>query len=83
MTPRGRLIDFLQRACPSGNPWAEGTPLVGSDSVDSLLLLQLAVWVEGETGQRLDPASIDVAGEWSTVGGLLSFLERRAAGTAR
>ena len=51
--------------------------------IDSLLLMQLAMWVEGETKSSLDPASFDLVEEWSTIGSLLSYIDRQTAGKAR
>lgn len=83
MTPRERLIVFLRQTCPDFHDWRDDAPLVGSGLIDSLLLMQLAIWVEGETGNSLDPASFDLAREWSTIGSVLSFIDQQTAGKAR
>ena len=83
MTSRDRLIAFLQQTCPDFHEWRDDTPLVGSGVIDSLILMQLAMWVEGETKCRLDPSGFDLVSEWSTIGGLLSYIDRQAAGKAR
>lgn len=78
-TTRERLISFLRQARPDFDDWQDDTPLVGFGVIDSLTLLQLAVWVESEIGHALDPSAFDLASEWSTVAGVLLFIARERA----
>jgi acyl carrier protein len=79
---RVRVVAFLREMRPGLAEWPDDARLVGSDRVDSLGLMQLAVWVEGELGRPLDTSSFDLATEWDTVGSLVRFIERRGAPAA-
>lgn len=83
MTSRERLSAFFRQTCPDFHELGDETPLVGSGLIDSLVLMQLAIWVEEETGRSLDPASFDLVSEWRTIGSLLSFIDRQTAGRPR
>ncbi len=50
------------------------TPLTASGVLDSLLLLQLAMWVEQEVGRQLNPAEFDLMEEWRSVDSVVGFV---------
>jgi len=80
VSTRDDLVMFLRRLRPAVADWPDEAVLVGSGMVDSLGLMELALWVEGRLGAPLDPVSFDLATEWRTVGGVVRFLEQRRAG---
>ncbi len=76
MSARERVVACLRELRPAVQEWPDDATLIGSDRVDSLGLMQLALWVEDELGRPLDPSSFDLATEWRTVGALVAFIER-------
>jgi acyl carrier protein len=54
----------------------DNTPLFTSGLIDSLVLLQLSLWIEENVGAPVNPAEYDLAREWETVAGIVSFIER-------
>lgn len=50
------------------------TPLITSGLLESLYLLELAVFIEEETGSTLDLTTLDLATDWDTVDSILNFL---------
>ncbi len=74
---RQRFADFYRTLGPNldDDPNNE-TLLVGSEYLDSLGLLQLAVWIQKETGQPIDPEAFDLREEWQTVGTVLAFIHQ-------
>jgi acyl carrier protein len=60
----------------------ENTPLFTSGLIDSLVLLQLSLWIEEHVGAYVDPARYDLAQEWKSVAGIASFVERIRADRA-
>ena len=74
---RKRLLNFLTSLELNLDEEAtEETPLVGSGLLDSMGLLQLAAWIEGEIGHPIDPGSFDLQEEWKTVGTVLECIRR-------
>ena len=74
---RTRLLDFLQTLdLDLGEAISDETPLMGSGLLDSLELLRLATWIEGEIGHALDPDGFDLQEEWKTVGSVLDHIQR-------
>jgi acyl carrier protein len=54
----------------------DDTSLIGSGLFDSLALYNLALWVEEKTGAPVDPTQFELARDWDTVAGIVSFVER-------
>ncbi len=74
---RDRLLAFVETLnLDCDEQVGDDTPLVGSGLLDSLALLQLAMWIEGEIGQPLDPDELDLYEEWNTVGKVLECIQR-------
>jgi len=74
---RTRLLDFLRDLdLDSEDAISDETPLVGSGLLDSLGLVRLATWIEGEIGHPVDPDGFDLQEEWKTVGGVLDHIRR-------
>jgi acyl carrier protein len=74
---RERLVAFLQGLnVDLGRDLHDETPLLGSGLLDSLGLVQLAAWIEGEIGQPLDPERFDLFEDWRTLGKVLEFIRR-------
>jgi len=55
------------------------TPLFANGLVDSLVLLQLSLWIEENIGECVNPAEYDLAQEWRTIAGIVSFIDRLRA----
>jgi len=55
------------------------TPLFSSGLIDSLVLLQLSMWIEEKVGGPINPAEFNLADEWATVAGVADFVERMRA----
>jgi acyl carrier protein len=81
---RERLIRFLQRKLeelerePAG-ALRDDTSLLASGLLDSMSILELAEWIDGEMRAPLDLASVDVKTRWDTIAGILDFVEQHAA----
>ncbi len=55
---------------------ADDTPLITSGLVESLTLLNVALWVETKVGPEVELTSFDLAAEWDSVTDILTFIER-------
>jgi acyl carrier protein len=74
---RTKLLEFLQTLdLDFADDLSDETPLVGSGLLDSLALIRLAAWIEGEIGRPLDPDAFDLQEEWKTVGKVLDHIRR-------
>ena len=74
---RNKLLDFLQTLdLDLDEALSDEAPLVGSGLLDSLALLRLAMWIEGEIGHPLDPDAFDLHEEWKTVEKVLDYIQR-------
>ena len=72
---RNRLDEFIQEITAGLEiELREETSLIRSGLVDSLALLQLAEWIERETGAPLDVTAIDLATRWDTMADILTFI---------
>lgn len=69
-----RLI--LEFAPERGVALADDTPLITSGLVESLTLLNVALWVETKVGSEVEITSFDLAAEWDSVRDILAFIER-------
>jgi len=74
---RARLIGLLEEnnaeVCAA---WRDDTSLIRSGLIDSMALFNLALWIEQETGSRLDLNTFDPSVEWNTIAGILDFIGR-------
>jgi acyl carrier protein len=52
----------------------DDTPLISEGLVDSLLLFNLALWIEKQTNTPIDVGSIDLPDEWNTIADILAFI---------
>ena len=74
---RQRFADFYQTlGLNQDDEPNNDTLLVGSGLLDSLGLLQLAMWIQKEIGQPIDPEAFDLREEWQTVGTVLTFIHK-------
>ncbi len=51
------------------------TPLITSGLIESLYLLELAVFIEEETGTPLDLTTVDFTKEWDSIDAIAKFLD--------
>lgn len=73
---RNKLLAVLVESVPSltTDQLTDTTSLVRSGLVDSLGLLNVASFVEGEIGRQLDAVTLDPAREWDTIADILEFI---------
>ena len=57
-------------------PLRDDTALITSGIFDSQALFNLMLWIEEQIGRPIDPASLDLVGEWNTIGDVVGFIER-------
>jgi acyl carrier protein len=79
------IRDRLARLLEEGKQDSDGllgddTSLIRSGLLDSLGLFNLALWIEKETGSRLDLSSLDPSNEWETIPDILNFIEEHREG---
>ena len=55
---------------------ADDTRLITSGLVESLTLLNVALWVETKVGAEVEITSFDLVAEWDSVNDILTFIER-------
>ena len=72
-----RLI--LEFAPEQAAALADDTPLITSGLVESVTLLNVALWVETKVGSGVELTSFDLAAEWDSVTDILTFIERHQA----
>lgn len=54
----------------------DDTPLLSSGMVESVGLLDVALWVEARIDATVEITSFDLTAEWDTVAQILDFVER-------
>ena len=84
---RRAALRALLRECDvdAEGPLNDETPLISSGLLDSLALFRVALWVEEQTGQHIDPATLDLAHAWDSITFILDFIDgaaRRRNGVA-
>jgi len=78
---RDRLVLLLEEGNQdSDHELGDDTSLIRSGLLDSLGLFRLALWIEKETGSRLDLASLDPSKEWDTIPDILNFVAKHRGG---
>jgi acyl carrier protein len=83
-TARARLVEFLEGLeLDPDSEVRDDTPLIDSGILDSLAILQLAVWVEGAVGGPVDAGAVRLPEEWNTIERILAFVERHRDGGGR
>ncbi len=58
---------------------ADDTPLITSGIMESITLLNVALWVETKVGSEVEITSFDLVAEWDSVSDILTFVERHRA----
>lgn len=58
---------------------ADDTPLITSGIMESLTLLNVALWIETKVGSEVEITSFDLAAEWDSVSDILTFVETHRA----
>lgn len=54
----------------------DDTPLITSGFVESVTLLNVALWVETKIGSEVDLTTFDLATEWDSMGRILAFIDK-------
>jgi acyl carrier protein len=78
---RGTLREQLRAliaefARPEDGAIDDDTPLISSARVESIALLNVALWVEEQVDATVEITSFDLAMEWDTVAQILDFVEK-------
>jgi acyl carrier protein len=78
---RGRLREQLRAligalAHPDEEAIDDDTPLISSGRVESITLLNVALWVEEQIDAAVEITSFDLAAEWDSVAQILEFVEK-------
>lgn len=80
MARRAELVALIMEFVPSpAADLADDTPLITSGLVESVALLNLALWVEGQIDSAVDLSAVDLTTEWDTPNAILDFVERHRA----
>lgn len=76
-TLRKQLLAIFAEFAPDHHgAITDDTPLISSALVESVTLLNVALWVEEQIDPAVDITSFDLATEWDTVAGILNFVEK-------
>ena len=83
MLLRDRLTAMVQAKLKElgydlGCELTDDTPLISSGLFDSLALLNVAVWIEGEIDSQVDIMELDLGSEWDTIGDILNFIKKHS-----
>jgi acyl carrier protein len=70
---RALITEFAR---PEDGPIDDDTPLISSARVESIALLNVALWVEEQVDAAVEITSFDLAAEWDTVAQILDFVEK-------
>jgi len=78
---RGRLREQLRAligalARPDEEAIDDDTPLISSGRVESITLLNVALWVEEQTDAAVEITSSALAADWDSVARILDFVEK-------
>jgi acyl carrier protein len=77
VTLREQLVQLIQSwNLEIGGHLRDDTALITSGVFDSQALFNLMLWIEEQIGRPIDPASLDLVGEWNTIGDVVGFIER-------
>jgi acyl carrier protein len=78
---RDRLVRLIEEGNQDSSfESGDDTSLIRSGLLDSLGLFRLALWIEKETGSKLDLESLDPAKEWDTIREILTFVSEHRKG---
>ena len=74
-----RLVQFLDELLQEFDPdndveVTDDTSLIRSELLDSLAILMLAEWIDGECAEELDITGVDIAERWNSVDDILAFI---------
>jgi acyl carrier protein len=80
MALRDELRQLILEFAPErANALADDTPLITSGLMESVTLLNVALWIETKVGSEIKITSFDLAAEWDSVTDILAFIERHQA----
>ena len=86
MTSAQSLRDELLRNLETwgvglSGPIDADSQLISSGRLDSVALYSLSVWIEEQTGQVLDPTTVNIASEWDSAERVIALIERARCGS--
>lgn len=74
---REQLRTLIAEFSPLGHAAiADDTPLITSALVESVTLLNVALWVEQQIDPTVELTAFDLSVEWDTVADILDFIEK-------
>lgn len=77
MARREELRQLLLEFAPGQDAvLADDTPLLTSGLIESVTLLNVALWVETQVGAEVELTAFDLAAEWDSMSGILAFVEK-------
>ena len=74
-----RIVAVLEERGESTESLTETTSLVRDGLLDSLALLQVAMWIEKETATRIDLRKLDMRKDWDCIADICAYIENLAA----
>ena len=80
MSLRERIVSLLEESgVRIEGGLRNSSSLIQSGFLDSLALLNLALWIQEEVGPQVDLTAFDLAREWDTVEDIEEFIEKHRA----
>src|SRR5262245_37184214 len=80
---RAALVALLAECAPDvPAELNDDTPLISSGLIESISLLNLALWIEDQIDASIDLGAFDLIAEWDTPGAILDFVERHGLAPA-
>ena len=74
---RGELRALILEFAPECEAeLADDTPLITSGLIESVTLLNVALWVETQIESGVEITAFDLAAEWDSVSDILTFIEK-------
>ena len=72
-----RLLRYLREITPpTAVELTADSEIFTTGLFDSLALVSLVLWAEGEIGRPLNPRTFDIKKEWTRVSDIVKFVER-------
>ena len=76
---RELIVAALKERGESSADLNDTSSLIRSGLLDSLALLQVAIWIEKQTSTRIDLRSLDMREEWDSIRDICAYVDKRAA----
>jgi acyl carrier protein len=70
---------ILELAPAQEATFTDDAPLISSGFMESVTLLNVALWVEEQIESSVDVTAFDLAAEWDSIRDILAFVEKHRA----